>query len=253
MAKSISDEELQLRKRARRRLVGAIALVTIVAVFLPMVLDHEPKPVSQDVSIKIPSPDAGVFTSKIVPVAPAKPAAEKGEVPADAPAPAATAEPAKTEAPKAEAPKAEAPKIAAAPAAKAAADTTQAGYDSEAAPPKKAAADKPVTEKAPVKAAEKPPAKAVEKTPAEKAKPADKSKAAGGFVVQVAALNDPDKAKQMRDQIAGSGLKAYTEVVPTAKGNVTRVRAGPFASKADAEKARDKLKGIGLPGNVVPK
>ena len=80
-----------------------------------------------------------------------------------------------------------------------------------------------------------------------------KSKAAGGFVVQVAALNDPDKAKQMRDQIAGSGLKAYTEVVPTAKGNVTRVRAGPFASKADAEKARDKLKVIGLPGNVVPK
>ena len=55
------------------------------------------------------------------------------------------------------------------------------------------------------------------------------------------------------DQIAGSGLKAYTEVVPTAKGNVTRVRAGPFASKADAEKARDKLKVIGLPGNVVPK
>jgi len=36
MAKSISEEELQLRKRARRRLVGAIALVTIVAVFLPM-------------------------------------------------------------------------------------------------------------------------------------------------------------------------------------------------------------------------
>ena len=33
-----------------------------------MVLDHEPKPVSQDVSIKIPSPDAGVFTSKIVPL-----------------------------------------------------------------------------------------------------------------------------------------------------------------------------------------
>lgn len=250
MAKSISDEELQLRKRARRRLVGAIALVTIVAVFLPMVLDHEPKPVSQDVSIKIPSPDAGVFTSKIVPVAPAKPAAEKADLPAETPA---RAEPAKTDAPKAEAPKAEAPKIAAASAAKAAADTTQAGYDSEAAPPKKAAADKPVTEKAPVKAAEKPPAKAVEKAPAEKAKPADKSKAAGGFVVQVAALNDPDKAKQMRDQIAGSGLKAYTEVVPTAKGNVTRVRAGPFASKADAEKARDKLKGIGLPGNVVPK
>ena len=59
-----------------------------------------------------------------------------------------------------------------------------------------------------------------------------------GYVVQVAALNDADKAKQMRDQIAAAGIKAYTEVVPTAKGNVTRVRAGPFAERADAERAR---------------
>ena len=49
MATPISEEELQLKKRARRRLIGAIALVTVVAVFLPMVLDHEPKSVSQDI------------------------------------------------------------------------------------------------------------------------------------------------------------------------------------------------------------
>jgi DedD protein len=229
MAKSISDEELQLRKRARRRLVGAIALVTIIAVFLPMVLDHEPKPVSQDVSIKIPSPDAGVFTSKIVPLPPAKSAPAKG----DAPAPA---EPAVEAAP----PPAAAPKVAQAPAPKPAANPLPPENDTEAAPPKKA----PEKTAAPAK-------------PADKPKPVDKPKSAangaGGFVVQVAALNDPDKAKQMRDQITGSGLKAYTEVVPTAKGNVTRVRAGPFGSKPDAEKARDKLKLLGLTGNVVPK
>ena len=33
---------------------------------------------------------------------------------------------------------------------------------------------------------------------------------------------------------------------------ITRVRGGPFASRADADKARDKLKGIGLNGNVIP-
>src|SRR5579862_7558726 len=103
MAKSISEEELQLRKRARRRLVGAIALVTIIAVFLPMVLDHEPKPISQDVSIKIPSPDSGAFTSKIVPVAPtAKPALEPPAKP-DAPAQVETS--AQTPAVKPDAPK----------------------------------------------------------------------------------------------------------------------------------------------------
>ena len=72
MATPISEEELQLKKRARRRLIGAIALVTVVAVFLPMVLDHEPKSVSQDISIQIPSQSAGTFTSKIVPVVPGR-------------------------------------------------------------------------------------------------------------------------------------------------------------------------------------
>ncbi len=54
MAKAISDEELQLKKRARRRLVGAIALVLLVVVFLPMFLDSEPKPLNQDIAISIP-------------------------------------------------------------------------------------------------------------------------------------------------------------------------------------------------------
>ncbi|MEO8006437.1 MAG: hypothetical protein ABI771_16090, partial [Betaproteobacteria bacterium] len=54
MAKAISDEELQLKKRARRRLVGAVALVLLIVVFLPMILDSEPKPLNQDVSITIP-------------------------------------------------------------------------------------------------------------------------------------------------------------------------------------------------------
>ena len=64
MARPISDEELQLKKRARRRLVGAIVLVTAVAVVLPMVLDSEPRPVSQNINIQIPSPDSGEFTPK---------------------------------------------------------------------------------------------------------------------------------------------------------------------------------------------
>jgi DedD protein len=238
MAKSISDEELQLRKRARRRLVGAIALVTIIAVFLPMVLDHEPKPLSQDLSIKIPSPDAGVFTSKIVPVTPAQ-----KSVPA--PKPAAPAQAESTSAPP--------PKVAPPAAKPATGAATPPAYDTEAAPPKKAAPDKA---DAPVQPAEKTvaaePLKAVDKAkPAEKNQPA--AKAATGYVVQVAALNDPEKAKQMRDQIGASGVKAYTEVVPTTNGNVTRVRAGPFASRAEADKARDKLKTVGLNGNVLPK
>ena len=54
MAKAITDEELQLKKRARRRLVGAVALVLLIVVFLPMILDSEPKPLNQDIAINIP-------------------------------------------------------------------------------------------------------------------------------------------------------------------------------------------------------
>jgi len=230
MAKSTSDEELQLKKRARRRLVGAIALVTVVAVFLPMVLDHEPKPTNHDVSIQIPSPNAGIFTSKIVPV-PAIPQSAK-----NAPPPPAVEAPAKPAL----------PKVAAASPTTAAAATPDAN-DTEAAPPK-AAAEKPKSAE-PVKSA--PPPKVVEKAKAPDTAPA--APANGGYVVQVAALNDAGKAKQMEAQLSKAGLKAYTEVVPTSKGAVTRVRAGPFVSREEADKARDKLKDIGLSGNVIPK
>ena len=248
MATPISEEELQLKKRARRRLIGAIALVTVVAVFLPMVLDHEPKSVNQDISIQIPSQNAGTFTSKIVPVVPGS-ADNKGEPPAPV---AAVTPPAVVEAPKV----APAPVVALAP---------PAAKVSAAAPPKAAVAEpKPKAQVAPpveVDSEAAPPKVAVE--PKAEARPETKPKPkpakaegrdSGSFVVQVAALTDVDKAKQMREQIAAAGVKAYTEVVPTVKGNVTRVRAGPFATRDAADKARERLKAMGLAvGNVVPK
>lgn len=51
------DPVLPEKKRARRRLVGAIALALAVAIGLPMVLDSEPKPLASDIDISIPSKD----------------------------------------------------------------------------------------------------------------------------------------------------------------------------------------------------
>jgi DedD protein len=58
MAKTLSEEEIQLRKRARRRLVGAVVLVTVAVVVLPMVLDSKPEQRNQEIEIRIPSEDA---------------------------------------------------------------------------------------------------------------------------------------------------------------------------------------------------
>ncbi len=55
MARTVSEEDLLLRKRARRRLVGAIALVIMAIVILPMVLDQAPKPENEEIEITIPS------------------------------------------------------------------------------------------------------------------------------------------------------------------------------------------------------
>ena len=207
MARAISDEELQLKRRARRRLVGAVVLVAASVLVLPMVLDTEPRPVSQNITIRIPSPDSEAFTSKV------------------APAPAPRAPEGKTAAPKGDS------KASAAPLASK--DAPRAEAAPEAAAPAKAA--KP---------------KAPAKTAAKTAKPAPKS-AGGTFVIQVIALADAEKAQRMQGQIAAAGIKSYTEVVKTVKGDVTRVRAGPFATREAAEKAREQLKSLGMNGNIT--
>ena len=214
MEKPVSDEELQLKKRARRRLVGAVVLVAAVAVILPMVLDSEPKPTLQEINIQIPSPDAKGFISKVVPLAPPSPPI-KG-------APENKAESKGPEAPAPTVPEAKAAAVAEKPASK------------------------PVVEKPAAKVAEKAPEKALGKPPEKSATPKP-----GTFFIQVTALADVDKAKLVQRQIIDAGFLSYTQVVAAGNGNVTRVRAGPFATREEAEKAREKLLGIGLEGKVA--
>ena len=232
MARAISDEELQLKRRARRRLIGAVVLVTAIIVGLPMVLDSEPKAPGQEVSVKIPSPDSAAFTSKVAPT----PAPPDSKAAPKAPEPK----------PAAKAPVEEPKKIAAAPPV---VETPPAVKEAPKEVPKEG--PKPAL-KTETELSKAPPAKAPAKPAAKKPKPAAKP-ATGKFVVQVIALADAERAKQMQGQIAAAGIKSYTEVVKTAKGDVTRVRAGPFATRQAAEKARDQLKAMGMSGNIATK
>lgn len=219
MARNVSDEELQLKKRARRRLVGAVVLVTAVAVVLPMILDSEPKPATQSIDIQIPSPDAGVLSSK--------------------PAPLKPAEPSTAASPPAEAPKAESP-----PEAKAE-NKPEAAVVARPEPKQEPKAEQ--------KAETQPQKTVAPAKPAVKTETSAKAKTTGGFVIQVAALSDVAKARELQAKISVGGLKSYTEVVQTAKGPVTRVRVGPYASRDAAEKALPSLKRLQLDGKVVPR
>ena len=57
MTMAESDPQLQLKKRARRRLVGAVAFAALAAIVLPMVMDQAPPAPANDVQIRIPGQD----------------------------------------------------------------------------------------------------------------------------------------------------------------------------------------------------
>jgi DedD protein len=103
-----NDAALDLRRRARRRLIGAIALVLALVIVPPWIMDLEPRPVTTDLKVEIPPQD----TNRLKPPAAVGKAPEVAAAPVktDAP-PVAAAKPPPPPVP--EKPKAEAPKPAA--------------------------------------------------------------------------------------------------------------------------------------------
>src|SRR5262245_36369475 len=161
-----SQEIGALKRRGRRRLVGAIALVLLAVIVLPMVFDSEPRPGAPAVSVRIPSEDDAGFSPKPAPkilAAPKAPAAPpEAQKPASAPKPEAKVE---EKAPK-PAPKAEA---------------------------------KP-EEKPPAQAAAKTPAPDAERQRAEAAISGEQ------FIVPVAALASADKVKELVARLSEAKL-----------------------------------------------
>jgi DedD protein len=260
MAES-SDAQLQLKKRARRRLVGAIAFAGLAAVVLPMVMDDEPKQQVQDIQIRIPGQDVTPFAPKALtarpPAAPAPAPLVEAEKPVPAPAKAETVVPAPTPAQK--------PR------------DVPVSKPIEKAPEKAAekktekAAEKKV-EKAAEKPAQKTPDKAKNSEKPAKAPVADAQRAAailgdasdappnsgagqhaGQQVILIGAFANPANVKQLQSKIGELGIKTYTEPLDSPQGKKTRLRAGPFPNREAADKALDRLKRIGVAGVVAGK
>jgi len=238
-----NDAQLHLKKRARRRLVGAVFFVSVVAVVLPMVMDHEPRQTVQDVEIRIPGQDEKPFAPKFAasPVGRAAPKLAEAPVVAPAIAPAVVAEPVvKPPARVVEVVKAPRPveKVAEKPASK-----------PEKVPEKPAA-------KTPEKPAEKPRADEAKRAAAilagqtPDAKPVAKN---GEYLILIGAFSNDANVRNLRSKLGEQGIKTFTEALDTPQGKKTRVRAGPFASREVADKALDKMKRIGVNGVVAAK
>ena len=242
----------ELRRRARRRLVGAIVLALGVAVVVPMLLETEQKPLSEDVAVKIPPIDDGKFENRLgehrandAPAAAAAAPADaaKGGAANDDPASA----PARTSKYDTRIP--ETPANAAAPASPA--DASQsAAAPPPAAPPQTTAAS---PKAAPQVANAPPAAAATAKAPEPRAADAQTHVPAAhdGFAVQLAAFADDKGANALAGRLKKAGYTAYTEPLKTSKGTLWRVRVGPYSSREAAVAARDKLKAEGQSGIVA--
>lgn len=230
-----SQDATQLQRRARRRLVGAIALVVFVVIALPIVLDKEPGPMGQDLVIQIPAQDAGKFKNRVLPagstdtpsMVPAE-AAKPAPVPAESPASA----PAAPASPTADAP-AKPLSGSSAEAKPVPAPSAVAAVEAPSVPAKERSSETKSTERSPV-------------STSDGARAQSLLEGAGAWIVPLGAFSDRDNVKKLQAKLTGAGLASYTEVMNGAKGEQTRVRAGPFESKAAAERARDKILKMGL-------
>lgn len=259
------DPVLPEKKRARRRLVGAIALALGVAVGLPMILDSEPKPLATDIDIRIPAKDRAPAQPLPAPVA----AAETLDKSEEIVPPPNSYEPPPEPAPAREVaelrPAAVKPAVVAElqPAEHKPAELKPA--EPKPVKPEVKPIERPLVKvveaKTPVKVEPKPEAERalaiLEDKPAEKAvekpadKPAEKPASNQKYVVQVAALGNIDKANELQAKLRAAGVPSFTQKGTGPNGELIRVRVGPF-TKEEGEKIRPKLAKLGLSGSVVP-
>lgn len=204
---SQDEQEIQFKKRARRRLVGSVALVLFMIVALPMVLeDRSAQTPKTPVAISIPSQDGEAFVPKDEAIAP-EPQVQPEPVQV-APEPVVAAPepvPVLEEKPKQEALKKEA----------------------EVKPVKVEAKPEPV------------------KTPKKEEKKPIPEKVSGNYFIQIGVFSDPEKVKQMQAKLSGAGLKSNVDLIDTPKGQKSRLRAGPYSNKSDAEDKLAKVKSLG--------
>lgn len=218
MIKNVSEEEILLRKRARRRFIGAITFVILSVVFLPMILDDAPQQEQQEIDIQIPSEELTTETYPWMTPENVPPTDEAETMPdPDKPLPFS--------------------------------DSEYSGKIENDKPGRGSASGIPVPAKKPPFVKSTPTPVVQEKAPVSNNVKVQK----GAFVIQLGAFSDVSKAKQQQQNLVENGIRAYTETIKVGNSEMTRVRIGPFATREAAEAEHERLKKTGLSGVVTSK
>ena len=226
-----------LRQRARHRLIGAAVLVLVGIVGFPMVFDSQPRPVALDIPIDIPDKDK----AKPQVIAPTVLAPAGVVLNPVSPPPLAT------------------PPAPIGPSTESAADKVASQTSNPVDKPVESLVNKPV-EKPVDKAQEKTSDAAQSRAPqagvsedAKKSRALLEAAAAQGarFVVQAGAFADAGAARDARSKLERAGMKTYTHIAETKDGKRTRVRVGPVATLAEADKLAERIRKLDLPAQVL--
>jgi DedD protein len=222
------DQELSLKKRARRRLVGAVGLVLLMVGVLPMVLQDRAS-LAPSAAIKITM--AGVDAGVVEPVASPAPLAAP-------PMPPVTP-------------------LAVEVSANSDGTSIAVNETSASAVP---APIKP-TEKPTEKAIEKP----LEGKPLEANAPEAKSQPAtsalakvdgspavkSSFAIQIGVYSSMASVTEMEGKLKQAGYQASIKKVNTEKGEKIRLRTGDYPTRQQAAEAMLKLQALNMQGMVV--
>ena len=240
-----NDQALDLKKRARRRLVGAIALVVIMIIVLPMIIKDRaiPEVPKEDIKISMPSAEEVVEINQ-----PISPESNSAPPLATTEATVSATEPVNQMSEKI--------------------NETQAINDASVVE----AIEKPVEpivtpkeiKQAEVKVTESKSTqdklnqklaeiKSIEPKLAD-VKKADEAKADaknGDFTIQIGVYSDPANVTQLQAKLKAAGFTSRTEKISTPKGEKIRLRVGKYASRQDAADALTTLNASGMTGMVI--
>ncbi|MBL1277555.1 MAG: SPOR domain-containing protein [Ectothiorhodospiraceae bacterium] len=228
----------------KQRLVGAIVLVALAVIFIPMLLPGSGSITGGISGSNIPAePDYRFSPTLSAPKAP--PIAEAPGLPMDNAALARATSLEETIA--GENSKVPGDVLPASTALK----TTLKPKSHSSSTSESAVAKKPVSKPANKHKPAKPKVVPVKQAVAAKKQRIEKSPKASGWVVQVGSFSSAQNAKTLRDKLRKQGNASFVENSKNTTGRVYRVRVGPLVSRKAAEKLRLKLaKASGLKGLV---
>lgn len=202
----------------KHRILGAIIVVSLAVIFLPLILNDNNAPPRPGVAVSkldgVPQPETKVFRM---------PAASLESMPAPATPDAGASQPETT--------------------------TSQEPVVQRAPPTSVASRPRTLEQKTPSKAVSTPPREQVASQDAIKA---DTPRKTEGWILQVGTFSSDENAKRLRDRLQKDGFLVNLQNIELKGRKVVRVRVGPFRQKHVAMEARAKIeKEVGLEGVIL--